>query len=231
MFEEVSMSKITREIVIVGTLHLPADDYPAYADQLKGIIKEISPDVICSELSPEQLAGTQTCNSKPEQRDVIMPTARELGIPIIPIQQATDDATEWEQRYKKVDADLRSQSPDQDYIKYGELLAHQEAVLWSEEMKDKDCIVNLQLNEYHVFSEARDHVESQLLPDRERLLEEWNESFLDVIENTIEQNEYRRILVLAGLWHKYWLWKRLRQRKDIVVHNLQSFRQTEGTLN
>jgi len=220
----VSEIETTTDVIIVGTLHLPPDDYPAYAEQLQNIIEEISPDVICSELSPEQLAGTQTCNSKPEQRDVIIPTAHRLGIPLVPIQPATEEGTKWEQRYKAVDKQLRSANPDQEYIRYGELLAHQEAILWSEAMKDKDCIVHLQLNEYHVFSEARDRVEDQLLPGREELLREWNESFLRVIESTIGQKDYRRILVLAGLWHKYWLWNRLRARNDIAVHNLQSFR-------
>jgi hypothetical protein len=211
-------------IVIFGTMHLEPEEFPAYGKRLCEIIEEINPDIICSELSPEQLDGTQSCNSKPEQRDVIMPTAKRLGIPIVPIQPSTEKASEWEKRFKAADGKLRSQVPSRHYIEYGEQLAGREAELWSGLMKNADCIENVQLNEYHLFSEARDRVESQLLPEREKLLDEWNENFLRKIEETFKSNRGRRILVMAGLWHKYWLWNWLSVRADVSVHNLQSYR-------
>jgi len=214
-------------IIIFGTMHFGREDFPAYARRLGEIIEEITPDIICSELSPEQLAGTQSCNSKPEQRDVVMPTAKRLGIPIVPIQPSTEQAVEWEKRFKATDGKLRSQEPSRYYIEYSEYLAEQEAQLWGNLMKSDDCIENVQLTEYHVFPEARDRVECRLLPDREALLVEWNESFLSRIEETIEDNQGSRILVIAGLWHKYWLWNRLHDRNDTVVHNLQSYRLSE----
>ncbi len=215
-------------IIIFGTMHLEPEDCPAYAKRLGEIIEEIAPDLICSELSPEQLAGTQTCNSKPEQRDVIIPTAKRLEIPIIPIQPSTEQAMEWEKRFKAADGKLRSQEPSRHYIEYGESLAVYEAQLWSDLMKSGDCIENVQLTEYHVISEARDMVEKRLLPDREKLLVEWNENFLFRIEETIKDNRGSLILVMAGLWHKYWLWNRLQARDDVTVHNLQTYRQAYG---
>jgi hypothetical protein len=90
-------------------------------------------------------------------------------------------------------------------------------------MKSGVCFENVQLREYHVFSESRDEVDRILLPDRQALLDEWNEGFLSRIEKVIEDNPGSLILVIAGLWHKYCLWNRLRGRQDImVVHNLQS---------
>ncbi len=76
-------------IILLGTMHLDPKEFRAYGRRLGEIIEEINPDLICSESSPEQLAGTQSCDSKPEQRDVIMPAARRLGIPIVPIQPST----------------------------------------------------------------------------------------------------------------------------------------------
>jgi hypothetical protein len=141
-------------IILLGTMHLEPEEFPAYGRRLGEIIEEINPDLICSELSPEQLAGTQSCDSKPEQRDVIMPAARRLGIPIVPIQPSTARGMEWEKRYKDVDGRLRSQEPSCRYIEYGESLAMQEAELWRDLMKGGECLEDVQLTAYHVFSEA-----------------------------------------------------------------------------
>jgi hypothetical protein len=104
-------------------MHLESGDFPAYAHRLGEVIEEISPDVIAAELFPEQLAGTQPCDSKPEQRDVNMPTAGRLAIPIIPVQPSTEQVTEWERRFKAVDQQLRSQQPGRHYLDYSERLA------------------------------------------------------------------------------------------------------------
>ncbi|MEW5995027.1 MAG: hypothetical protein AB1744_11615, partial [Candidatus Zixiibacteriota bacterium] len=64
-------------VIIFGTMHLEPDEFPAYAGRLREIIEEITPDIICAELSPEQLAGSQTCNSQPlRSRNHYMPLLR-----------------------------------------------------------------------------------------------------------------------------------------------------------
>jgi len=215
-------------VIVFGTMHLEPKEYPAYAERLERIIEEIAPDIICSELSPEQLEGTATCNSKPEQRDVVIPTARRLGIPIVPIQAATADASNWETRYKTANQSLRSQEPHRYYLEYSDHLAKKEAELWGNQMISADYIENVQLNEYHVFSEARDVVENELMPELAEMMSEWNESFLHKILETIETNRGQRILIITGLWHKYWLWNRLSLCDNVSLHNLQSFRKVGG---
>lgn len=212
------------EVVILGTMHLEPEAYPSYGQRLREIIEEVGPDVICAEVSPEQLAGTQPCNSKPEQRDVVLPTAARLGIAVVPIQLPTALALEWQSRYRAVDDALRKQEPQRYYLQYSEALSFQEAELWREMMKSGVCIENVQLTEYHVFAAARDAVERQLLPERDRLLTEWNESFLKRIEEVIATRPGSLLMVIAGLWHKHWLWNRLRERDDVEVCDLQSYR-------
>ncbi len=214
------------EVVLLGTMHLAPSDYPAYARRLGSIIEEIAPDTICSELSPEQLAGTQSCNSKPEQRDVVIPTAKRLGIPIVPMQPATDTAIDWEKRFKAADQELIGQETGRHFLEFSNLLAGQEAELWGQFMTSGDCIENVQMNEYHVFPQARDMIEEKWAPQRARILTEWNEYFLSSIDATIRANLRHLILVIAGLWHKHWLWARLAERDDVRVHNLHSFRKS-----
>ncbi len=213
------------EVIILGTMHLEPEEYPAYANRLGEVIKEIAPDIICSELSPEQLAGTQSCDSKPEQRDVVIPTAKRLGAQIVPIQPPTNEGLDFEDRFKAMDRELRLQKSCRQLLEYLDRLAEQEAELWRDHMKNADCIEYVQFNEYHVFPEARDTVEHQMLPQRSEFWTEWNEYFLRKIVETIDNNPGRRIMVIAGLWHKYWLWNRLKHRDDINLQNLQSFRE------
>ena len=122
-------------VILFGTMHLNASDYPHYAQRLETIIEEIMPSVICAELSPEQLAKTQSCNSKPEQRDVVMPTADRLDIPIVPIQPSTEIAIEWEERFKVAEHELVSRDSGQCYHDFCCALARQEAELWGQHMK------------------------------------------------------------------------------------------------
>ncbi len=208
----------------MGTMHLPATDYPEYAGKLGDLIEEIAPDIICSELSPEQLTGTQPCNSKPEQRDVVMPTAKRLGILIVPIQPDTEVGTEWEKTYKAAEQELRTDIKGRHFLDFSSFLSGQEAELCKQYMKSADCIENIQMNEYHIFAEARDVMDEKWMPQLARLLTEWNEQFLSKIVETIESNPGRLIMVITGLWHKHWLWKKLEHTDGIAVHNLHTFR-------
>ena len=90
--------------------------------------------------------------------------ARRVGIPIIPVQPLTSEALEWEQRIKNVNRELREREPSRHFLEFSDQLSKREAELWGYRMKTADCIEHVQLNEYHVFPEARDFVEQALMP-------------------------------------------------------------------
>jgi hypothetical protein len=213
------------EIVLLGTMHVSAREYPKYAKRLAEIIEEISPEIICSELSPEQLAGTQPCNSKPEQRDVVMPTARRLGIPIVPIQPGTEIGLKFEKKVNSAERAVRGSARGRNFLKFARFLAEKEAELWMQHLDSPSCIENVQANEYHVFGIARDMMHEKWMPRLVKLWNEWNESFLAKILETVEKNRGSSILVITGLWHKHWLWQRLVINKKIILNNLHTIRQ------
>lgn len=85
----------------MGTEHARHFTDPNFdLDTLIALIQKTEPDVICAELSPEQLDGTTTCNSKPEYPNAIIPYARKHGIQIVPIQPCTSEGLEWGNRQK-----------------------------------------------------------------------------------------------------------------------------------
>ena len=71
-------------------------------------------------------------------------------------------------------------------------------------------------------------MEEQYSPATARIWNEWNAYLADRIGETIDKYPGDRILVTVGLDHKYWLWNRLKERKDIILHDLQSFRAAQA---
>ena len=214
-------------VIILGTMHLSADHYPGYHERLETIIREIAPDVICAEVSPQQLAATCSCNSKPEERDVVMPLAAQLKTPIVPIQPSNDHplAAQFDERRNAVIGEINSSPTGKYLLEYLTDVELTATSLWMEAMKDPLCIENVQLPQLHIQREAADDALARYLTGLARLYNEWNEYFLARIETALHDNVGRRLLVIAGLGHKHWLWNRLRRRDDIRLHDLQSFRE------
>ncbi|MDD4052172.1 MAG: hypothetical protein PHR28_09795 [candidate division Zixibacteria bacterium] len=211
-------------IIVLATVHLERNRYPMYAARLEAIIEEIRPDVICSELSPEQLAGSCSCDSKPEQRDIIMPWALARGIPIIPIQPPTEEGLLWERRKNELMAEVKRNEPAKyvlECLEYMALAAHKR---WCEYMEDPASFEHLQLELCHIISEPVDDAIEHYMPELASHFTYWNEYFLQRILDAKERNLGKRILVCAGGGHKYWLMEKLKRHSDIAVHDLHSLR-------
>ena len=73
-------------VILFASLHLDEETAPAFISAYREILREVAPSVVCAELSPEQLDGSTTCNSKPEYAAAVLPVARELGARIVSIQ-------------------------------------------------------------------------------------------------------------------------------------------------
>ena len=172
-------------VIIFGTMHLETKEFSTFIGNLVGIIKEINPEVICAELSPEQLDGSQPCNSKPEQRDAVLPIAKELNIKIVPIQPSVKKGIEVEKRYNDCVNDLKTREPSKFIIEYMDYLADREYELWKDFLRKPDCIERIQLNEFHIFSEARDNLVNKYFPQYAKFFDDWNEEYLHNIEKKL----------------------------------------------
>jgi hypothetical protein len=213
----------TNKVILFGTRHLPGDEFPEYFEKLKSIIIEINPDIICSELSPEQLAGTCSCNSKPEQRDVVIPLAHKMDIPIIPLQPPLNEGLSREKRKNNIIESIESSAkkPIWEFIADLTLNMSQH---WRRLMKNPECIEISQLTEFHVFAESIDCLMDRHFSQFNQYYEEGNNYFLNIINNVLDKNSKKIIMIIIGFGHKYWLWNKLQLRNDIELHNLQSYR-------
>jgi hypothetical protein len=212
-------------VIILGTFHGGEDDAPQYISRLRMIIEEIMPDVICAELSPEQLDGATTCDSKPEYPEAILPLARRHKIEVIPMQPTTYEGIKTEKRKLAVIEEIEADEQSKLRWEFSEYLTEVTAAKWLEVLKDPAGIENVQLREFDLLQVEPGWIANKLFfPELAEQWDMWNAYFLDRISATIREHPGKRILITAGLAHKYWLWNRLSLRDDLILHDLRSWR-------
>jgi hypothetical protein len=212
-------------VVLLASLHLDESVSPSFVAEYRDILHELGPSLICAELSPEQLRGTATCNSKPEYEAAVLPVARELGAQIVPIQMPTDEALDWQRRLQVCHSELRSSREGRFYLDYSETLEKSQLEAMLRIIREGRGMEYFQHREYDwLLVEPTYSAMAHFFPELNALYDEWNQYFLDRIVDAISEFPAERIVVTAGGFHKYWLWDRLCERTEIDLHNLQSYR-------
>lgn len=212
-------------VIVFGTVHYGKKDSPAYIDRLTSILQEIMPDVICAELSPEQLNGEVPCSSKPEYPDAILTFAKNSNVEVVPIQPGAKDGTRLEKEISEIVKQIKCNEVGRARWEYSEYLDEIAAEKWLQVVTDPAGIEHVQLRAFDLLvMETACLVTLKYFPKLADQWANWNQHFLDRIDSTIRYYAGQRILITAGLAHKYWLMDKLESRDDIVLHNLQSFR-------
>jgi vacuolar-type H+-ATPase subunit E/Vma4 len=215
-------------LIILGTLHFGLDRAPEYIQILGNIIREFNPDVICGELSPEELNSNSSSRIKPEYSAAILPVAIEKRITIAPIEPSYDEPFRKEAKRIREEAEEETQklADGKMTLDFIEKLISVFLARLINVIKIPGAHEYLQRREYDLlFMESWYNVINDYLPKFLAQWNEWNEYFYDRISEAIEKYSGKRILVTVGLDHKYWLWQKLESRNDIVLHNLLSFRE------
>ncbi len=218
-------------VIVFASLHLDEKTAPTFVEDYRGILREISPSVICAELSPEQLDGSTTCHSKPEYAAAVLPVARDLGARVVPIQMPTAEAKEWERRFQKAYREYQETPEARLCLQYMSGVEEASLTRMLELLTKPGGIEYFQTPEYDALH-VRPQFEAleQVLPELAKLYDEWNEYFLSRIEDALAESRGERVMIIAGGYHKYWLWDRLAKRQDLELHDLPSYRacQAEG---
>ena len=201
------------KVVVIGTEHEHHFDNPIFSlETLVELIQKTNPDIICAELSPEQLEGTQTCNSKPEYPNAIIPFARKTKIPIIPIQPCTSEGIEWGNRLRKEIARIQSTPDLKKKWDFWMLMSD------SCEEIDSPTLHSMQSRAYDTWSEIIfERLQDKLFPELWKLKEEWNDRFYSIILKAIQENPGSRIAITVGFKHKHWLINKLSKLDNVDI--------------
>lgn len=184
---------------------------------LEGIIKKINPDIICAELSPDQLNGKITCKTKPEYLEVIIPLAKKEGYIIFPIQPNTPEGMAWGKEKDLVIKKIREKPIENIKLEYYYKFERTFQRIEIENLK------TLQSKTLDLLYEMTFEYCKAFLPKLWKLKEQWNKKFYDKICDAIIQNTGKKILVTVGLIHKFWLNKKLSQLNDIFLEYVEDY--------
>lgn len=202
----------------MGTFHVSGKMAPTYIRELYHLITKVEPDLICAELSPEQLNGKMSTTSKPEYQEAILPAANDNGIGVVPIQPNTEEGVILE---KKKDAVIKSiKSDEKRSLLWSLWESYEEYVVdnWLRILNSKDGIIAVQSELLDkLYFEPWFHVIEKHFPEFIELWTSWNRHFLSVIENVIDRKSHKRLLVTVGLWHKFWLRNELEKRGEVKI--------------
>jgi hypothetical protein len=212
------------DLLVLGTLHLDERKAPFYIRRLKEIIEMLSPAVICSELSPEQLAGEMAIASKPEYEAAILPVAKRLEIPVVAMPPKLDDSREMDDHLRQVEQKIADDVLLKTRMDMIELLVAKSYTRLHELVRQPDALDLLQAEAYHLLSVAPRHdLLESFFPEFHRVWTELNERYFKRIIETVGQYPEKLILVTIGLDHKYWLDRKLAEVGYIRLRKLTDF--------
>ena len=210
-------------LIVIGTQHeLHLTDPIFNLEKLVELIHSTKPDIICAEVSPEQLSGETTCNSKPEYPKAILPYAQKNGIEVIPIQPPTAEGYLQQERNEKAIREIKS-NPES-LVKWKcreELFAafsgFSSLSLHSLQSRAYDHWMEIVWERYH----------AKVFPDFWAAKEHWNNEFLRRIADTIQKRKSKRITVTVGIQHKHWLNKKLGKMVNVTLEHIEDYIDTK----
>ncbi len=194
------------KIVVLSTLHHfhKQDDFYTL-DDIEEIMDNIEPDIICAELTEEELKMKKEQKVKLEYPDCIIPYAEDKDIEIIPMEPEEPDYSELVNTRIHTEKKLKEDEPER-YETFELFVREWFTILRDEWTGYKE--VNNELNDK--FCELKHNFQGELFGKKnKKMWESWNQHFLETIERVDSENEGKTILVTVGFEHSYWLRKRL----------------------
>jgi len=213
-------------LIVIGTQHeLHLTDPIFNLEKLVELIHSTKPDIICAEVSPEQLSKETTCNSKPEYPKAIIPYSIKTSIPVIPIQPSTAIGLEWGNRYRQAKAAVKANVDLKEKWDFWMTLSDSCEEVSSPTLHAK------QSRAYDMWVEITwGRLRHKLFPELSSLEEEWNNNFYKNVMKAIQDNPESRITVTVGIKHKYWLNNRLGEVPNVTLEHIEDYIDTKDNV-
>lgn len=190
------------EVVVLGTLHRMHDEIPSYDfGQLERIVEGLEPDVLCVELQPADLESRPDEPNKQEYPRVIYPLIDKRRYRVYALEPAEPLFSELLGPYVEANRRFVASQAEQSAL-LGAFVESTYAVLkryWKSPVEVNDELTD------RVFRAKHDLQAALVGPGEVQGWESWNRHFLDVVETAALENPGKRVLVLVGAEHAYWL--------------------------
>lgn len=202
------------QIVVLVTLHQRHEEVPyyTYAD-LSAEIERLRPDVLAVELTPADLKAKAEQKNKREYQNSVYPLLQRHNWIAVPLEPEDPRRSELIGLIREAEEPLRQASPQKDEVfqTYTDGLYK---YLFSQWHSAAD--VNAAWTD-HLFAVKHRFQNDLYGPKEEQGWEGWNQHFLEQIVAAAKQNPGKRIVVLVGAEHGYWLRTHLREQAGVEL--------------
>ncbi|MDW2982354.1 MAG: hypothetical protein WBG81_04575 [Rhodanobacter sp.] len=190
------------QVAVLVTLHQLHATTPGYSFEALGrAVEQLQPDVLCVELQPDDLQRRPEEATKQEYPEVVYPLIDRHHYRVYAMEPAEPVYSDILKPYIQAGHDFSVRAPDQAeaFSRYSDGAYTGLQAYWTSPARVNDAVTDAVLHAKHELQQA-------MVGDGERTgWERWNRHFLDVILRAAKENPGKRIVVLVGAEHGYWL--------------------------
>ena len=202
------------EVIVLSTLHQLHAETDGYTfEDLSVVIGQLHPDILAVELTATDLESRRDQPAKQEYQRSVFPLLDKHDYDVVPLEPPQPLYDELVSLFRKAQKDLSEQNPvgAESFGLYMDSLYEYLGELWV-----SPGAVNSRATD--ILFESKHRFQSALFgPENARAWEGWNQHFLQQILRTANANPDKRILVLVGAEHAYWLRAHLASSEIILL--------------
>ena len=192
-------------------LHAQTDGYSF--EDLSEVIEQLQPDILAVELTATDLESRRDQPTKQEYQRSVFPLLDKHDYDVVPLEPPQPLYDELVSLFRQAQKDMSEQNPvgAESFGLYTDSLFGYLGELWV-----SPAAVNSQATD--ILFESKHRFQSALFgPVDAHAWEGWNQHFLQQILRTANANPDKRILVLVGAEHAYWLRAHLANSEIILL--------------
>lgn len=207
------------EVVVLCTLHQMHEQtvFYSYAD-LSAAIEKLRPDVLALELSESDLKDRVEQKTKREYQNSVYPLLRRHPWITVAMEPADPRRSELIGLLRQSEESLQKSSPQKDeaFDTYTDTVFKYLLSEWHSAADVNSSWTDRVLAVKHQFQDA------VYGPKEAEGWEGWNQNFLQQILGAAGQNPGKRIVVIVGVEHGYWLREHLRGQARVELGDTES---------
>jgi pheromone shutdown protein TraB len=201
------------EVIVLSTLHqlhAQTEGY-SFAD-LSAIIEQVQPDILAVELTAADLESRREQTTKQEYPLSVYPLLDEHNYEVVALEPAQPLFDELVGLFRQAREDLLQQNPSA-----AEAFDLYVSSLYELLQESWVSVESVNSSETDILFAAKHRFQNALFgPAEAKVWHEWNQHFLNQILKSAKENSGKRILVLVGAEHGYWLRAHLKE-SDVIL--------------
>jgi hypothetical protein len=211
------------EVIVLSTLHQLHPRVPGYGfEELSGVIERLAPDVLAVELTAEDVAERKPQKTKREYPESVYPLLEKHGYAVVPLEPSEPLYSEIVGPYAEAQRAFAERSPEaaRAFATYGTSLYDYLFAHWDSPASVNSAATDALLAVKHAFQDA------VMPPPQAAGWEAWNQHFLRRIVDAARASPGKRIVVLVGVEHGYWLRAHLRGEARVRLVDTEALLRT-----